>query len=197
MNRRDRLTYDVGTERQRLTAAPSPKMVVLLIGVIVSGVLLVAWTLHGSTSARTADGAGVPPRSSSQQPTPTGTTTPGTAPSTARAITGSDAEAVAGAPKGSAQAAEQFVLAWLEKDPDLREPALKVVAIPGLVEQLMLTSRDNIPDTSAVGDPMLQDASTYSVEFAQELQNGKPVRIYLVADPEARYGWLTTSVEQG
>jgi hypothetical protein len=65
-----------------------------------------------------------------------------------------------------------------------------------LTEQLVLTSPANIPKAKAEGDPELEAASAYSVQYVQSLTNGMRVRVYLVADPGSRYGWVATSVER-
>jgi hypothetical protein len=65
-----------------------------------------------------------------------------------------------------------------------------------LTEQLMLTSSANIPNAKAEGDPELEAASAYSVQYVQTLTSGLRVRFYLVADPGSRYGWVATSVER-
>lgn len=109
---------------------------------------------------------------------------------------GSDAGQGLAAPEGSQQAAAAFVRAWLDRDAKTRRPALQQVSSPALAEELMLTDPANIPRATPRGAPVLQDASTYSVQFTQAMSAGRPIQIYLVADPEARFGWLTTSVEQ-
>jgi len=60
----------------------------------------------------------------------------------------------------------------------------------------MLTSTANIPDAQASGSPQLADASEYSTQFVQRLSDGMRIRVYLVADPQSKYGWVATSVEQ-
>jgi hypothetical protein len=65
-----------------------------------------------------------------------------------------------------------------------------------LTEQLMLTSAANIPRATAKGHPALEAASSYSVQYLQTLSTGMRVRVYLVADPGSRYGWIATSVER-
>jgi hypothetical protein len=65
-----------------------------------------------------------------------------------------------------------------------------------LTEQLMLTSSANIPNAKADGEPELEAASSYSVQYVQTLTSGMRVRVYLVADPGSRYSWVATSVER-
>jgi hypothetical protein len=60
----------------------------------------------------------------------------------------------------------------------------------------MITSSANIPNAKVEGDPELEAASAYSVQYVQTLTNGVRVRVYLVADPGSRYGWVATSVER-
>lgn len=109
---------------------------------------------------------------------------------------GSDAGEGLAVPEGSQQAASAFVRAWLDRDRKTREPALAQVSSPALAEGLMLTDPANIPRVTPRGAPVLEDASTYSAQFTQALSTGPAIKIYLVADPEARYGWLAASVEQ-
>jgi hypothetical protein len=84
----------------------------------------------------------------------------------------------------------------LERAPKARKSGLQEVATAGLTEQLMITSTANIPKVKAEGDPELEAASAYSVQYVQTLASGMRVRVYLVADPGSRYGWVATSVER-
>jgi hypothetical protein len=43
---------------------------------------------------------------------------------------------------------------------------------------------------------VLEYASAYSAQFTQVLSTGLTIQVYLVTDPQARYGWLATSVER-
>ena len=60
----------------------------------------------------------------------------------------------------------------------------------------MLTDPANVPRAVPKGRPVLTDASTYSAQFSQALSTGASITVYLVADPQARYRWLASSVEQ-
>jgi len=84
----------------------------------------------------------------------------------------------------------------LERDAKARKSGLEQVATAGLTEQLMLTSPANIPKAKVQGGPELEAASAYSVQYVQTLTSGMRVRVYLVADPGSRYGWVATSVER-
>jgi hypothetical protein len=84
----------------------------------------------------------------------------------------------------------------LDRTPKTRKSGLQEVATAGLTEQLMLTSAANVPEAKAEGDPELEAASAYSVQYIQTLTSGMRVRVYLVADPGSRYGWVATSVER-
>jgi len=182
--RRDQLTYDLGQ------GGPPPvpwKPVLLLAAVIAVVGLLLGWTVTSSRAPQAAPAG--PPASA----------TPASVPSTPSASplpSGSDAAEGLGMPEGSQEAAAAFVQAWLDRDPETREPALTETATPALVEQLMLTDPANIPKARPEGAPVLDDASTFSTQFTQALSTGMTISIYLVADPEARHGWLTTSVDQ-
>lgn len=193
MPRRDPLTYDVEQRRTTSWAGLNPRLAILLIIVLAMAVVLVIWT---------ARSAGPPPRSATPAHARphvaasgrTASATPTASASAARM--GSDAHASEHVPAGSRTAATQFVAAWLQRDPKARKSALQQTATAGLAEELMLTSPSNIPNATAQGDPALEHASEYSVQFVQTLTNRMRVRIYLVADPQARYGWVASSVEQ-
>lgn len=183
MPRRDQLTYDIQQQRQRKV----PWLSVLVLAAVVAGATaLFAWTITSAPSPEAA-----------HQPAPT--TIPSTTPSAVTSSptpSGSDAGEQPVVPAGSEQAAGRFIEAWLDRNPKTREPALEQVCTPALTEALMLTDPANIPRAAPRGGPVLDDASTYSVQFAQALDTGMTIRVYLVADPEARYRWLVTSVEQ-
>ena len=117
-------------------------------------------------------------------------------PSASPLPSGSDAAEGLSVPEGSQEAASAFVQAWLDPKAKTREPALQEVASPALAEQLMLTDPANVPKARPRGKPVLDDASTYSTQFTQTLSTGMKISVYLVTDPEARYGWLATSVDQ-
>jgi hypothetical protein len=185
--RRDQLTYDVEEPRRQRPVPLGPLL--LLVAVLAVSTLLVLGVV---TSIR-APHAAPPPVTAPA--TAVGTPAPSAGPTTA-VPSGSDADEGLGAPDGSAQAARAFVAAWLEQDPAARKQAVEQVSVPALAEGLMLTDPANIPRATPRGAPALDDASTYSVQFTQALSTGGPIRIYLVADPAARYGWLATSVER-
>lgn len=109
---------------------------------------------------------------------------------------GSDAADQVTVPEGSQEAASRFVQAWLDPDPTTRKAGLEQVSAPALTEELLLTDPANIPLATPRGAPVLDDASAYSVQFTQALSTGMNIGIYLVADPQARYQWLATSVER-
>ena len=109
---------------------------------------------------------------------------------------GTDAGEEPAVPEGSQRAAAHFVRAWLDRNPQTRKSALAAVSATALIEELMLTDPANIPRAKPRGAPVLGDASAYSVQFSQTLSTGMRINIYLVADPEARYQWVATSVEQ-
>jgi hypothetical protein len=186
--RRDELTYDVA-ERRRFVGGPSPSLLVLLVVVVVLAVVLVGWTVRsGGGSGR--DRADAVPRvvaSSTPRPSPSPTPSNGA---------GSDATSAERAPGGSENAVSRFVAAWLEQRPKARKGKLERTAAPGLASQLLLTAPENIPDAEPAGEPVLEDASPYSAQFLQDLDDGSRIRIFLVSDPQARFGWLATSVEQ-
>ena len=186
MPRRDQLTYDVGPPPRR--AVPWLSLLVLAAAVAVVSVLV--------TLVVVSD------REPQVQPPPASATSvtsiePTAGPASASPVpSGSDAGEGLAVPEGSQQAASRFVGAWLDRNPKTRKAALTEVSAPGLVEKLMLTNPSNIPKASPQGAPVLDDASAYSVQFTQTLSSGMRIAIYLVADPEARYSWLATSVEQ-
>ena len=142
-------------------------------------------------------GSGRSPGAAPAETAVSATATPTPAPSSSSPLpSGSDAGEGLTVPEGSQQAASAFVRAWLDRDRKTREPALVQVSSPALAEGLMLTDPANIPRATPRGAPVLEDASTYSAQFTQALSAGPAIKIYLVADPEARYGWLAASVEQ-
>lgn len=160
----------------------------LLVAVLAVVTVLVASLV---SSGRTPEAA--PP----EETAVSAAATPTPAPSSSSPLpSGSDAGEGLEVPEGSQQAATAFVRAWLERDRTTREPALAQVSSPALAEGLMLTDPANIPRARPRGAPVLEDASTYSAQFTQALSVGPAIKIYLVADPEARYGWLAASVEQ-
>lgn len=191
MPRRDLLTYDVD-QRRSSWSGPNPRLVILLVVVLAMAVVLVIWT------ARSASPGSTTPAHAQSSVATAGRSPSATPPrrSASPALVGSDARTSERAPAGSRTAAARFVAAWLERDPHARKIALQETATPGLSEQLMLTATSNIPKAAAHGDPVLEHASEYSVQFVQNLTNRMRVRIYLVADPQARFGWVASSVEQ-
>jgi len=190
--RRDQLTYDVGRRRTVGPAGVNPRLFVLLIIVLALAAALVAWTAgSGSSPSSTTPDHGTRPVAA--PPSPTSSTPSPTPPP---ALTGSDAEQAIRAPEGSKTAVVRFVAAWLDRVPKIRRAELQQTATSGLAEELMLTSQENIPKATAKGPPRLEDASEYSVQFTQRLSDGMRIRVYLVADPQSRYGWTATSVEQ-
>jgi hypothetical protein len=195
MARRDLLTYDVGQRRAPLLSRASVRLLGLLAVVVVIGAGLVIWTMASARPAATATAvgpAGLPattPVPSASQPTPA-------AGSPSAALVGFDAKEPQRSPRGSSTAAARFIAAWLERDAKARKSGLEQVATAGLAEQLMLTSPANIPKANVQGGPELEAASAYSVQFVQTLTSGMRVRVYLVADPGSRYGWVATSVER-
>ena len=185
MARRDQLTYDLGPGSR--PAVPW-KPVLLLAAVIAVAGLLAVWTVMSSRTPTAGAPTSVP---ASASPTARPST-----PSASPLPSGSDAAEGLGVPQGSQHAAAAFVRAWLDRDPKTREPALNEVATPALTEQLMLTDPANIPRARPRGAPVLDDASTFSTQFSQTLSTSMKIYVYLVADPEARYGWVATSVDQ-
>jgi hypothetical protein len=189
--RRDELTYDVA-ERRRFVGGPSPSLLVLLVVVVVLAVVLVGWTVRsGGGSGR--DRADAVPRVVASPATPRPLPSPTPTPSNGA---GSDATSAERPPGGSENAVSRFVAAWLEQRPKARKGKLERTAAPGLASQLLLTAPENIPDAEPAGEPVLEDASPYSAQFLQDLDDGSRIRIFLVSDPQARFGWLATSVEQ-
>ena len=186
MPRRDQLTYDVGQPPGR---GPVPWLPLLLLAAVLGiATLLVVGVVVSGRSPQAAPVATAPPAA---PPTPTAS-----APASSALPSGSDASESLAAPEGSEQTARAFVAAWLDRDPATRKPALEQVSAPALAEGLMLTDPANVPRARPRGAPVLDDASTYSAQFTQALSTGEPIQIYLVADPQSRYGWLATSVEQ-
>lgn len=185
MPRRDQLTYDVDVRERRDIPWPS---VLLLIVVLFLAVVLVTWVVS-STKTRTSSA----PSDSTSVVAPASTPS---APTISSGPTGSDMDEGLPAPEGSQRTVTQFVAAWLDRDPASRKASLGRVASPALAEQLMLTDPTNIPVARVKGPPTLEDASTYSAQFTQLLTTGMSIRVYLVADPQAHYRWLATSVEQ-
>lgn len=187
MARRDQLTYDLGQ-------GPRPqvpwKPVLLLATVITVAGLLLMWAV-ASQAPQAAPASTADPVVSSASPSasPSGTTA-------SPLPSGSDAAEGLGVPEGSQQAATAFARAWLDPARKTRQAALNQVAAPALAEQLMLTDPANIPRAQLRGAPVLDEASTYSTQFTQTLSDGMKIQIYLVADPQARYGWFATSVDQ-
>lgn len=188
MSRRDQLTYDVGPPPRR--AVPWLSLLVLAAVVAVLSVLVTLVVVSDREPQGQPPPASATSTAPSVEPASVGPVSSGPLPS------GSDAGEGLAVPEGSQQAASRFVGAWLDRNPKTRKAALAEVSAPGLVEELMLTNPSNIPRASAQGAPVLDDASAYSVQFTQTLSSGTRIAIYLVADPEARYSWLATSVEQ-
>jgi hypothetical protein len=180
----DTLTYDVDSRRRRSVPWGS---LLLLVAVVAVAAVLVVWVAAGGRQSRVS-----PPGVATSQalPSPTWVTSPESSPPS-----GSDANEELAVPAGSREAASRFVTAWLDPNPASRKHRLDQVAVPALTEGLMLTARADIPTAKPAGGPVLEDASTYSVQFVQTLTDSSRIRIYLVADPAARYGWLATSVE--
>lgn len=187
MPRRERLTYDVD-ERPRRSLPWGPLL--LLVAVVLAATVLVVW-LASSARRPAPEVTGAAPTVSAPPPTPSNAAPASAFPS------GSDANGGLAAPTGSQEAAARFMGAWLDRDASSRKASLAEVASPALGEELMLTDPDNIPVARLAGSPVLEDASTYSAQFVQGLSTGAKVRVYLVADPGARYRWLATAVEQG
>lgn len=194
MRRRDELTYDLGTPRTSGPAGVNPRLLALLIIVLALAVALVVWTARSAGSSVNAtapdhdNGLVASSRPSPAIPTPAG--------KPSLLLAGSDADQADHAPPGSTTAAVRFVAAWLDRVPRTRKAELRQTATSGLAEELMLTSAENIPRASAKGPPRLADASEFSVQFVQSLSDGMRIRVYLVADPQSRFGWMATSVEQ-
>lgn len=193
MPRRDLLTYDVAHRRRSWWAGAHPGLVVLLIVVLALAVVLVTWTARsGRPTSGSAPPTHVVSAAAVSRRSPSATPRPSASP----ALIGSDADGSDHAPRGSRTAAARFIAAWLEREPKARRSALQDTAAPGLAEQLMLTSPSNIPKATVKGVPVLEHASAYSAQFLQTLSDGMRVRIYLVADPQARFGWVASSVER-
>lgn len=193
MPRRDQLTYDIAPRRGSSLSGLNPRLVALLIIVLAIATALVLWTASSARSSPASApdhrGASVAsPRLSHPSALPSRTPS--------AALIGSDAGESDQAPDGSRTAAVHFVAAWLDRVPKTRKSELQQTATSGLAEELMLTSDANIPRATAKGPPRLEDASEYSVQFLQTLSDGMRVRVYLVADPQAEFGWVATSVEQ-
>lgn len=188
MARRDQLTYDL----DQGSRPPVPWKPVLLLAVVVAiAVLLLVWAVVSSRTPQAALASG--PAVASTTASPTASPIP---PAASPLPSGSDAEEGLAAPEGSQQAASLFVRAWLDRSAETRKPALEQLATPALAEQLMLTDPANIPRARPRGAPVLNDASTYSTQFTQTLSTGMKIQVYLVADPEAPYRWLATSVDR-
>lgn len=197
MRRLDQLTYDTDPRPVHRSGpgGPSRPLIALLVIVLVLAAVLVLWAMQSpgrSSSLPAYSGSAASP----------GSTVPATSAAastndrpTVRPL-GMDASTTAQAPDGSRAAAAGFVAAWLEHDPKVRKAALQATAAPGLAEQLELTSAGNIPPGRPTGPPVLQQGSAYRVQFVQSLTSGIKVRVYLVSDPQARYGWVATSVEK-
>ncbi|CAA9316573.1 MAG: hypothetical protein AVDCRST_MAG61-2039 [uncultured Friedmanniella sp.] len=186
MPRRDELTYDLGPSPSR-RSIPWPS-VLLLVTVLALTIVLAASLVTGS---RPSPETAAPAATASADPA-----SPSDGTSTTPLPTGSDAGDGLGVPEGSREATTRFVRAWLDPDPKTREAALQEVAVPALTEQLMLTDPARIPRATPKGAPVLDEASTYSAQFTQALSTGRSITVYLVADPQAKYRWLTTSVAQ-
>lgn len=183
MARTDRLTYDVGQQIRRRLRWPS---LLLLAAVLVGAPALFGWVLVAS---RTPQGAPGPVAPVTVTPSPSavaGSPLP----------SGSDAGEEQTVPEGSEQVSIRFVRAWLDRNPKTRRPALDQLSAPALAEELMLTDPANIPRARPRGGPVLEYASAYSAQFTQALSTGLTIQVYLVTDPQARYGWLATSVER-
>ncbi|QDP94809.1 hypothetical protein FOE78_01740 [Microlunatus elymi] len=188
MRRRDPLTYDLGDPHPTASTVSRP-MILLLASILAIAALLVVWMLHAVNRTTTATDDNAPEAVASSA-------SPSTEASASPAPLGSD-EATAGiAPTGSQTATAEFVAAWLETNPTARKQALQRTATPGLAEQLMMTTQENIPDATPAGAPTLEHASTYSAQFVQNLTGDLSIRVYLAADPQSRNGWIATSVEQ-
>ena len=182
MARTDRLTYDVGQQPRHRLRWPS---LLLLAALLVGAPALFGWVLVAS---RTPQGAPVRwPLSLSHR---------ARLPSPAARSLGSDAGEELTVPEGSEQVSIRFVRAWLDRNPKTRRPALDQLSSPALAEELMLTHPANIPRARPRGGPVLEYASAYSAQFTQALSTGLTIQVYLVTDPQARYGWLATSVER-
>lgn len=207
MRRRELLTYDLDQRRTALPAV-SVRLIVLLVIILGMAAALATWTATsagsspGSAAAAGARSAGSPAvrqtaapiRAAADPGSPRATTSPGAIRPVVQ--TGTDADTAGHAPEGSTAAVTRFVAAWLEAAPVPRKRELAQTCTSGLAEELMLTSAANIPKARAKGEPRLEDASPYSAQFVQALTDGTRIRIYLVADPQSRSGWLATAVEQ-
>lgn len=182
-SRPDRRTYDLAEPRRTVI----PVWQVALVGVIAAvGLLLAVATVRGVQPSAT------PPAPPPSMPAPVAAKKPpATAPPAA-----ADADEGQGVPEESRQAASSFVRAWLDRNPATRRAGLQQSSAPALAEQLMLTDPANVPAATPVGAPVAEDSSAYATQFSQRLSTGRSIRVYLVADPESRFGWLATSVEQ-
>lgn len=200
MPRRDQLTYDVGQKRRFSLAGLNPRLLALLIIVVVLAVLLVVWTASTPSSSTSGADHGsravAAPSSPAPSSAPSGTPTAAPSAAPSQVLSGSDASQTTKAPGHSQAAAVRFVTAWLERVPAKRKAELQQTATSGLAEELMLTSAANIPNATAKGQPRLEDASEFSAQFVQALSDGMRIRLYLVADPQSKLGWLVTSVEE-
>lgn len=188
-----RMTYggpDGQPSRQGNTAPWTPILLVACLMLAAAIVVLAGKAGQTDLVAGTADA----PSTSTATPSPAAATPQRPSQSVRPEPAGGDAATVARAPVGADEAANQFVKAWVDGNPRTRVPALEKVATPALVDQIGNTDPAKLPAARPRGRAAAVEVSAYAAEYQQKLSDGSAIRIGLVADPDAGYGWLVDSV---
>jgi hypothetical protein len=71
---------------------------------------------------------------------------------------------------------------------------MEKVATRSLVDQVGPADPAKIPSARPRGPASVVSISAYAAEYEQKLTDGSVIRLGLVADPDAGYGWLVDSV---
>lgn len=134
--------------------------------------------------------------SAAPAPTVTVTATTTTAPSAtpSAAPSGSDDTSTGTTTVKPETTARTFMTGWLTTDQTKRKELLTASATAELTDQLMLTAPEQVPATKLSGLDRLGQTE-FSAEFVARLANGDRVLVSLAPDPEAKTGWLVTTVE--
>ncbi|MDN5804083.1 MAG: hypothetical protein L0H26_05775 [Microlunatus sp.] len=119
--------------------------------------------------------------------------TTGPAPATTGTATPSGAAA---APPGAVEAATTFTRAW-SLPPAERDDTLAAVTVTGLPNNIPSATTAKLTKLTPTGQPATTRVSDTTVQAEQLLSDGSTVRLQLVFEQAAIYGWLVSSVQLG
>lgn len=188
-----RMTYGGPDGQPARQGKSAPWTPILLVACLLLAVAIVVLAGRAGQTDLAAGRANASPTSTAT-PSPANATPQRPSPSVRPEPAGGDAATVARAPVGADEAANQFVKAWVDGNRRTRVPALEKVATPALVDQIGNTDPAKLPAARPRGRAAPVDVSAYAAEYQQRLSDGSAIRIGLVADPDAGYGWLVDSV---